>query len=52
MRFFRDSKQVSDFKAIHEQPNFKEAKDDRFNFNYQTTLDFEYGCIGSCEPFS
>ena len=32
--------------------NFKEAKDDRFNFNYQTTLDFEYGCIGSCEPFS
>lgn len=52
MRFFRDSKQVSDFKAIYEQPNFKEAKDDRFNFNYQTTLDFEYGCIGSCEPFS
>lgn len=52
MRFFRESKQVSDFKAIYEQPNFVEAKDDRFNFEYQLGLDFEYGCIGSCEPFS
>lgn len=52
LRFFRGNKTVDNIFAIAEEPKFKKAEDGRFIFEAQTELDFEAGCIGSCEPFS
>lgn len=52
LRFFRGNKKCSDIFEVGTEKDFKKAKDDKFNFNIQSRLDFEVGCIGSCEPFA
>lgn len=52
LRFFRGNKSVGDIFNIPKEPNFKPAEDGRFIFDLETDIDHEYGCVGSCEPFS
>jgi len=52
IRFFRGDKKCSDIFKIGTEKDFVKAKDDKFDFNIQLRLDFEVGCVGSCEPFA
>jgi len=52
IRFFREFKTVEDIVKISLVPKFKPATDDSTIYHYQSKLDFEFECIGSCEPFN
>lgn len=52
LRFYRNNKAVADFIEIYTAENFEPAKDDMQIFDYQSGLDLEFDCIGSCEPFN
>lgn len=53
IRFFRGNKSVEDIFEIAKQPNFVEVEDENRQYDYYSpnSLDLEYDCGSSCEPF-